>query len=117
LIRAEKGDIILEAPQGKIILSASQIQITATGDQVIDKTGNVFINANSSVKINAPSIQVKGSKTAISGSHSVTIIGQNYLDTIAGFHNSTVTGDALNPCGGLITKASTILDTIKSILS
>lgn len=116
-IRADKGDIVLEAPSGKIILAAEQIEITANGNQVIDKTGNVLIKANSSFKVNAPSIQIKGSKTAISGSHTVSVIGQNFIDTMAGFHNSTVAGDALTPCGGIVSKASGILKTIELILS
>jgi len=115
-IRADKGDIVLEAPSGKIILAAEQIEITANGNQVLDKTGNVFIKANSSVNISAPSIQVKGSKTAISGSHTISLIGQNYLNTMAGFHNSTVVGDALTPCGGIVSKASGIIKTIQTIL-
>lgn len=116
-IRADKGDIVLEAPNGKIILAAEQIEITANGNQILDKTGNIHIKANSSVNIGAPSIQIKGSKTSISGSHTLTLIGQNYLNTIGGFHNSTVAGDALNPCGGIVSKASGILNTIQLILS
>lgn len=111
-ICAEKGDIMFEAKQGKIILSANQIEITATGSK-LDKSGGVFINANTTVQIKSPDIQIKGSKTVLTGTHSISIIGKNYLDTVSGFHAATTTSDILNPCGGAVTKALTIVTTLK----
>jgi len=116
LIKAENGDIILEAPLGKIILTAAQIEITATGNKVIDKTGGVFIKGNSSVSISAPAVKVKTSKFAVNASHTITLIGKNYIDTIAGFHNATTIGDGTNLCGGIFTKATTLKNTITSII-
>ncbi|WJZ48262.1 hypothetical protein [Synechococcus phage DSL-LC02] len=115
-ICAEKGDIMLESKQGKIILCGTQVEIYSTGSK-LDKTGGVFIRGNTTVQLKAPDIQIKGTKTAITGTHSISVIGKNYLDTISGFHAATTASDSLVPCGGAVTKALSILTTFQNVFN
>ena len=112
IIKAKRGDILLQAQSGSIILDAEQIVIKASGSKK-DKTGSIFLGANVSVQVNAPDIQIKGTKTAVTGTHSISLIGKNYMDTVSGFINSSCATDLFS--GSLFTQIVTMQKTLSNV--
>lgn len=112
IIKASKGDILLQAQSGSIILDAEQVVIKASGNKK-DKTGNIFLGANVSVQVKAPDIQIKGTKTAITGTHSISLIGKNYMDTVSGFINSSCATDLYS--GSLFTQLVNMQKTLSNV--
>lgn len=112
VIKASKGDILLQAQSGSIILDAQQVVIKASGSKK-DKTGSIFLGANVSVQVKAPDIQIKGTKTAITGTHSISLIGKNYMDTVSGFINSSCATDLFS--GSLFTQIVTMQKTLSNV--
>ena len=112
IIKAKRGDILLQAQSGSIILDAEQIVIKASGSKK-DKTGNIFLGANVSVQVKAPDIQIKGTKTAITGTHSISLVGKNYMDTVSGFINSSCATDLFS--GSLFTQIVTMQKTLSDV--
>lgn len=112
IIKASKGDILLQAQSGSIILDAEQVVIKASGNKR-DKTGSIFLGANVSVQVKAPDVQIKGTKTAITGTHSISLIGKNYMDTVSGFINSSCATDLYS--GSLFTQIVTMQKTLSNV--
>ncbi len=112
IIKASKGDILLQAQSGSIILDAEQVVIKASGNKK-DNTGSIFLGANVSVQVDAPDIRIKGSKVAVTGTHSVSLIGKNYMNTVSGFINSSCSSDLFS--GSLFTKVLTIQKTLSDV--
>lgn len=88
LIRAEKGDIVIQSTNGKIILLGTQVEIRATGTKS-DKTGSIYMNANVSVQVDAPDVKISSTKCAIAAAYSLNLVGKNYVDTISSFTSVT----------------------------
>ena len=54
---AENGNIVIGAPEGKVIIFAEDIEILASGDGAT--TGNVVIESNASTAIKSPDITLE----------------------------------------------------------
>jgi hypothetical protein len=57
--RAENGDIVIQAPNGRIRLQAQDIDIRAEGES--NKRGNINLESNQSVSIKTATVDVRGS--------------------------------------------------------
>lgn len=95
LIRAEKGDIIIEAKNGKIILMGTQVEIRASGNKK-DKTGSIYMNANVSVQVNSPDTRISGTKCTIAAAHTLNVVGKNYIDMVSSFSSASTSTDLLS---------------------
>lgn len=58
---AENGNIVIGAPEGKVIIFAEDIEILASGDGAT--TGNVVIESNASTSIKSPDITLEAADT------------------------------------------------------
>ena len=58
---AENGNIVIGAPEGKVIIFAEDIEILASGDGAT--TGNVVIESNASTAIKSPDITLEAADT------------------------------------------------------
>ena len=116
---AQSGDIDIRAPQGKITLSANNIEIISTGSG--NKTGHILLGADG--KIHGFSDDIKwqaGDSIALQGDGSISSITTGKVETVAG---STVDREAEGvdvglPGGGAETAlewADTLARTLKSI--
>lgn len=86
IIRAKKGDIIIEAMDGDIILRGKNIRIVA-----LDGSGEVTVVSGKHFAVNAPVHSMKGSisNTVMSNSASV---GAQATDTTGNMQNSQSSG-------------------------
>lgn len=82
IVRAVKGDIIIEALSGDIILRGMNIRIEAK-----DGVGEVTINSVKQVSINSPIVNVKGSNVNTVASNSASIAAQA-VDTVGNIQNT-----------------------------
>lgn len=77
------GDIVLRAPNGRIRLEAVNIDMKATGEN--DENGNITIEGNSKVIINAPTIDVNSSVSSkFFSENTVELIGRSILNIYGG---------------------------------
>ena len=58
---AENGNIVIGAPEGKVIIFAEDIEILASGDGAT--TGNVVIESNASTSVKSPDITLEAADT------------------------------------------------------
>jgi hypothetical protein len=65
-IRAENGDIILSAPNGRIKLQARDIDLISTGNG--DTTGFINMRANASLDVDSPTIAMQAADSIALGS-------------------------------------------------
>ena len=116
---AQSGDIDIRAPQGKITLSANNIEILSTGSG--NKTGHILLGADG--KIHGFSDDIKwqaGDSIALQGDGSISQITTGKVETVAG---SNVDREAEGvdvglPGGGsetILEWADTLARTLKSI--
>ena len=80
---AQSGDIDIRAPQGKITLSANNIEILSTGGG--NKTGHILLGADG--KIHGFSDDIKwqaGDSIALQGDGSISSITTGKVETVAG---------------------------------
>lgn len=82
VIRAIKGDIVIEAVSGDIIFKGMNIRIEAK-----DGSGEVTINSPKQVSIKSPIINQKGSNINIVSSNSASIAAQA-VDTLGNLQNT-----------------------------
>jgi hypothetical protein len=82
VIRAIKGDIIIEALSGDIVLRGMNIRIEAK-----DGSGEITINSPKQVSIKSPIINQKGSNINTVASNSASIAAQA-TDTVGNLQNS-----------------------------
>ena len=69
---AENGNIVIGAPEGKVIIFAEDIEILASGDGAT--TGNVVIESNASTAIKSPDITLEAADTlALEGEKRIKI--------------------------------------------
>lgn len=69
---AENGNIVIGAPEGKVIIFAEDIEILASGDGAT--TGNVIIESNATTEIKSPDITLEAADTlALEGEKRIKI--------------------------------------------
>ncbi len=116
---AQSGDIDIRAPQGKITLSANNIEILSTGSG--NKTGHILLGADGKIHGFSDDIKWKaGDSIAIQGDGSISQITTGKVETVAG---SNVDREAEGvdvglPGGGAETAiewADTLARTLRSI--
>jgi hypothetical protein len=82
VIRAENGDIIIEALAGDIVFRGMNIRIEAK-----DGVGEVTINSPKQISLKAPIINQKGGNINTVASNSASVAGQA-VDTVGNLQNS-----------------------------
>jgi hypothetical protein len=86
VIRAMRGDIIIEAVDGDIVLRGKNIRVVA-----LDGSGEVTINSGKHFSVNAPVQSLKGSNSNTVMSNSVST-GAQAVDTTGNMQNSQNSG-------------------------
>jgi hypothetical protein len=82
IIRAKRGDIVIEALDGDIILRANNIRIQAK-----DGNGEVTINSTKQIALNSPIVNAKSSNLNLVASNSASIAAQA-TDTVGNIQNT-----------------------------
>jgi len=97
IIRAKKGDIVIEAIDGDIILKGKNIRVVA-----LDGNGEVTVVSGKHFSVNAPVHSMKGSNSNTVMTNSVSI-GAQATDTTGNMQNSQTSG-AEDSEGSLLTR-------------
>ena len=101
---AENGDIIIKAPRGRIKLEAESIELTAKGFD--GRTGNILMDADDKIALNAQIVDVKSRvSTKIFSESTVDMIGKGIMNVYGGlvdFADRTTKGKPSKTCGGQI---------------
>ena len=80
---AENGDIIIKAPRGRIKLEAESIELTAKGFD--GRTGNILLDADDKIALNAQIVDVKSRvSNKIFSESTVDMIGKGILNIYGG---------------------------------
>ena len=111
MLDAKTGHIELKALNGDLILKGANVKILAT-----DADGDVWIDSKKTVTIEGPEVEVKGTKTRLTGKQSVNIQGgttEVYAETGAVMVGS---GQDLITSPTLIGKLLNFLNRAKKIL-
>ena len=100
---AENGDIIIKAPRGRIKLEAESIELTAKGFD--GRTGNILLDADDKIALNAQIVDVKSRvSTKIFSESTVDMIGKGIMNIYGGltdFADRTTKGSKPSKtCGG-----------------
>ena len=99
---AENGDIIIKAPRGRIKLEAESIELTAKGFD--GRTGNILLDADDKIALNAQIVDVKSRvSTKIFSESTVDMIGKGIMNVYGGlvdFADRTTKGKPSKTCGG-----------------
>ena len=100
---AENGDIIIKAPRGRIKLEAESIELTAKG--IDGRTGNILLDADDKIALNAQIIDVKSRvSTKIFSESTVDMIGKGIMNIYGGLTDfadrSTKGSKPSKTCGG-----------------
>lgn len=110
VIRAKKGDIIIEAMDGDIILRGKNIRVVA-----LDGAGEVTVVSGKHFAVNAPVQAVKGSNSNTVMSNSASV-GAQATDTTGNMQNTQNSGveqsqsSILSQLMGIVTKFQKWLD-------
>ena len=101
---AENGDIIIKAPRGRIKLEAESIELTAKGFD--GRTGNILMDADDKIALNAQIVDVKSRvSTKIFSESTVDMIGKGIMNVYGGlcdFADRTTKGKPSKTCGGAV---------------
>ena len=101
---AENGDIIIKAPRGRIKLEAESIELTAKGFD--GRTGNILMDADDKIALNAQIVDVKSRvSTKIFSESTVNMIGNGIMNIYGGltdFADRTTKGKPSKTCGGQV---------------
>ena len=102
---AENGDIIIKAPRGRIKLEAESIELTAKGFD--GRTGNILMDADDKIALNAQIVDIKSRvSTKIFSESTVDFIGKGILNIYGGlcdFADRTTKGSKPSKtCGGSV---------------
>ena len=102
---AENGDIIIKAPRGRIKLEAESIELTAQG--IDGRTGNILLDADDKIALNAQIVDVKSRvSTKIFSESTVDFIGKGIMNIYGGltdFADRTTKGSKPSKtCGGAV---------------
>ena len=100
---AENGDIIIKAPRGRIKLEAESIELTAKGFD--GRTGNILMDADDKIALNAQIVDVKSRvSTKIFSESTVDMIGKGIMNIYGGLTDfadrSTKGSKPSKTCGG-----------------
>ena len=100
---AENGDIIIKAPRGRIKLEAESIELTAKG--IDGSTGNILLDADDKIALNAQIVDVKSRvSTKIFSESTVDMIGKGIMNIYGGLTDfadrSTKGSKPSKTCGG-----------------
>ena len=100
---AENGDIIIKAPRGRIKLEAESIELTAKGFD--GRTGNILMDADDKIALNAQIVDVKSRvSTKIFSESTVDFIGKGIMNIYGGLTDfadrSTKGSKPSKTCGG-----------------
>ena len=100
---AENGDIIIKAPRGRIKLEAESIELTAKGFD--GRTGNILMDADDKIALNAQIVDVKSRvSTKIFSEATVDMIGKGIMNIYGGLTDfadrSTKGSKPSKTCGG-----------------
>ena len=104
IIRAKRGDIVIEALDGDIILRGNNIRIQAK-----DGNGEVTINSVKQIAMNSPIVNTKATNSNLVASNSASVAAQA-VDTVGNLQNSQaasvdiVQGSFLSKLMGILTK-------------
>ena len=102
---AENGDIIIKAPRGRIKLEAESIELTAKGFD--GRTGNILMDADDKIALNAQIVDVKSRvSTKIFSESTVDFIGKGIMNIYGGLTDfadrSTKGSKPSKTCGGAV---------------
>ena len=107
IIRAKRGDIVIEALDGDIILRGNNIRIQAK-----DGNGEVTINSVKQIALNSPLVNTKtgnlnamASNSASIGAQTVDVVGNLQVTTAAA--TDIIQGSFLSKLMGILTKFTT----------
>lgn len=107
-IRAENGDIFLEAPQGTIYLKAKNIVLDA---QSADPNGNIFFNASNDIYMkSSDNVTITGTNVTVVATKTATMVGQAFTNMGANFTSVVDTTDII---GAITSLDSRLLDILK----
>ena len=100
---AENGDIIIKAPRGRIKLEAESIELTAKGFD--GRTGNILLDADDKIALNAQIVDVKSRvSTKIFSESTVDMICKGIMNIYGGLTDfadrSTKGSKPSKTCGG-----------------
>ena len=112
MLDAKTGHIEIKALNGDLILKGANVKILAT-----DADGDVWINSQKTITVEGPEVEVKGTKTRLTGKQNMNIQGgttEIYAETgavLTGSGQDTVTSPTLvGKLLNFLTKAKQILD-------
>jgi hypothetical protein len=93
-IRAESGDIVLEASIGTIYLKARNIVLVSSG---AEPDGNIFLKSNNEIYIkSSDNVTITGTNVTVSASKTATLVGKSFTSIAANFTSAASTTDTLN---------------------
>lgn len=109
-IRAENGDILLDAPQGTIYLRAKNIFFDA---QSADPDGNIFFNASNDIYIKSTdNVTITGTNVTVTATKTATLVGQAFTNIGANFTSVVDTTDIIGAITSLDERLIEVLDFI-----
>ena len=85
-IRAEKGDVLIEAPNGTLYLSARNIVVAASGPETENSTnGNIDIMASNDINLDSKdTIKMDATNVYMNASLAMDICGKSFLSISGG---------------------------------
>ena len=109
-LTANSGDIVLKAPNGRIRLSAKDIELVSTGDT--GENGNIRLKANEKIILDAGQIIDIHAKVSVKivSDKDVECIARNILNLIGNFVNMTDGNDAACAALGRVRKGGSVTD-------
>ena len=109
-LTANSGDIVLKAPNGRIGLSAKDIELVSTGDT--GENGNIRLKANEKIILDAGQIIDIHAKVSVKivSDKDVECIARNILNLIGNFVNMTAGNDAASAALGRVRKGGSVTD-------
>tara|TARA_B100001989_G_C24512513_1_gene451234 strand:- start:146 stop:868 length:723 start_codon:yes stop_codon:yes gene_type:complete len=90
IIRCQKGDIILEASDGNILLRGRNVLIDANGG---GQDGQFVAKATRVAELDAPDIRLQGEKIALRSTKDISIVSQAFMELSYGFAMASSFGD------------------------
>ncbi len=109
-LTANSGDIILKAPNGRIRLSAKDIELVSSGDT--GETGNIRLKANEKIVLNAGQIVDIHAKVSIKmvSDKDIEAIARSVCNLIGNFVNMTDGSDVACAALGRVRKGGSATD-------
>lgn len=93
-IRAESGDILLDAPLGTIYLNAKNVVLVASSSE---PDGNIFLKANNEIYIkSSDNVTITGTNVTVSATKTATLVGKSFTTIASNFTSAVSTTDTFN---------------------